>query len=337
MRYFFKKNAFYILAGSIGMGYAVFSQSAKDINLGKSEIAQKASHSSLLDVGGAANSLAKPLTKASSEIQDVARDDANICKDGCEVIQTILQTTLDLDDVRYETLLGSLDPFTKFLRDNPKGQRDFIDIAMSTSDGNKRDLIIDAFTQLPKAQAEVFAFELLNADGWQLRSKAPQLLEHHDGLSEEKIEAYFEALGQEANPYVKKRLLQTLTSNAALAQSENLIPSLNAIIQYTTNESTRSSALSVKMDLNPDVSSRASDAMHALRSGQAEFQLTGLLAFETLLENADTRQTIDKRALQNQLNYLRESTRFSKDDQTSLRLLNEADTMYERHFETDPE
>ncbi len=326
-----KKYWFYIVALACGGAFALFSQDyrpSNDHSLSDS-LAKKhdTTHFSSTEIGK---------TKSNLQASALKLQPDNPCNKTCKTIRDQLLSSDSLHDENYETLLAHTQRFTEYLVGNFERQNEFINLAISTSDANKRDLIIEAFKGLPKNQSMGFAFQLLENENWEIRVKSTELLEGNNELSDRDVQSYYDSLSREQNSYVKQRMVQALVYSDNLLENENLVSTLDSMIQHASDASVRSTALRTKVQVSNDTQSLLRDAVYALNSGQQSFQITGLSVYENLLkqakENEKIKHIINQNGIIKELENVIESARFASDESLSLDLFQEFEYVYERHF-----
>jgi len=262
--------------------------------------------------------------------------DEKFCIGLCLETSNRLTSPDRIDDESFEKLFGEMHELAAYLETNYVARMDMLDLAMSTPEGKRRKLIVNAFSLLPVYQQEELGAELLKSDNWRARTDGVTLSISPESLTSDKAARLMNVLRNETHSHVKNSILGGVENAKHLKGDSATLDHLSNIMLTETVSSVRSDAMLAKLALSEHPHDAMSDAFMALRSGDIELQRTAFIVFEKIYETNDLvdggLDKIDHNALQRALEDFMD-VEINDDNRESMhRLLMEADRFYERHF-----
>ncbi len=284
-----------------------------------------------------AQRLAIAPTLSTSKTSEIAPNSTVIdtsCLGLCLDAQKLLALNTPIDDETYERLSGLAEGLAAHLEKNHSARIDMLDLARTTQDGNKRALLIDAFSLLPMVQREEIGTALMKSDNWLIRTDGIKLSTSPEGMASDKANSLINSFTNEPHFHVKTTILGVLENSEGLKGHQETLDNLSIIMQRETNPQVKSDAFLAKFALQGDPLDAMPDILIALGSGETELQQSALIVLGRVYESdhfVGGLDRIDHGAIKREIEDLKDIT-FDADDQELIRLLNEADRFYERHF-----
>jgi len=276
------------------------------------------------------------LPQTESDTGTRASQSETTCLGRCFNISQRLTDNTVIEDEQFETLLGQMAEFAAYLETHDDARQDMLNLALTTPDGNKRALLIDAFSLLPLAQRDNLGQAFIESHHWRLRTDGVNLLTLDPNITSDKASELITTLETDPHPHVKTTILRGLKSAQTLKGDPTTLDHLSLIMRSETHSSVKSEILLTKLALEEDPLKVMPDTLLALNSGDPDFQYTALIALERMYEtdhvtNGNLDQ-IDHRSIKQGLEALLEIEVTAENKSSMGRLLQEADAFYERHF-----
>lgn len=285
-------------------------------------------------------SLSKPKTTRVSHTTDPTSQALSgtddLCLSHCLEISNRLMGADIIDDESFETLFGQMDALAAYLETNYIARMDILDLAMHTQQGNKRALIVNAFTLLPAEQREELGQALLKSENWRARVDGVNLSIMPESLTPDKAKDLYSVIAQETHPVVKTSIINGIKNAAQLKGDRVMLDNLSDILRTDTDSSVRSSAMLAKLALQKDPHDALPDTFMALTSGDVELQSSAFIALEQIYDANNLidggLDRIDHDAVRRALDDFME-VEINEDNEKSIGLLlTQSDRFYERHF-----
>ncbi len=263
---------------------------------------------------------------------------ASACSAGCETTLSLLDKDLELDDEDFQTLRAHSQEIATYLQGNESKRRYYTQLAMTTTDGDKRAYITEVFKHLPEQQRVTVAENFIGSDAWRVRADGVALISDHGASNLNEASSLMNIFYSEESAYVKNKILGNLQNSAALRGDVNVLQQLDSALYTEPDASVRIAALKAKMQLNREPYHILPDALQALRSDEPDFQLAGLIAIEEVLkrekEYSENGTYIDKNTIENELEIIRNLAVYGQDKKRVENLMREADAAYLRYFQS---
>lgn len=254
------------------------------------------------------------------------------CEQGCLAQMEMLISAELIDDASYQSLLSNTDQLASYLKNNPKARLELLEIALQTSEGNKRDLIIAAFSQLSIQDRTEFGLALSQSPNREQRKEGVDFLAAAETMSLSVATEFSIMLRTETDQHIKTSLIRALNKPEKFRGDQAIIDDLSYMVQSEMNNKIRGEALLSKASLVSHSEQVVDDALSAVRSGEPDYQLYGLRALETALNRSSQEGT--------QMSWLYEEA--SRDifyelttpayESISSDVRKEAAAIYKRHF-----
>jgi len=259
------------------------------------------------------------------------------CLGRCYEMSQLFADSLKIDDERFETLLGQMTEFAAYLETNEAARMEMLDLALTTPDGNKRALLMDAFSLLPVTQRDILGAALIESNQWRVRTDGVNLSTIGQDITADKANQLIDTLGNDDHPHVKTTILGILKNSDSLKGDQKMLDNLSIMLGTETYANVRSEVLLTKLALENDPINVMPDTLLALGSNDPEYQYTAIIALDRIYESNQmvngTLDPIDHRTVERQLEELLDIEITAENKAYMTRLLHEADAFYERHFQ----
>lgn len=259
------------------------------------------------------------------------------CSARCNTTLSMLDEDLQLDDEAFRKLEGSVHEIAAYLQNDDSKRQYYLEMALTTVDGDKRGFLTDIFKQLPRQQQADIGEFFITSHSWQVRVDGVALITANDAPSLGVANKLMSIFSEEENAYVKNNILTHLKESSLLQGDAEILQKLDSVIYNETDSSVRVEALKTKMQLGEQPYHILPDAVQALRTSEPDFQLAGLVAIDQILkfekEYIEHGVYIDRKSLKNDIQSIRNLAVYGDDGNRFDRLVNEADAVYFRHFE----
>ena len=200
------------------------------------------------------------------------------CKQAIEV----LKLPYRIADDEYEELHSQASQLATYLQSNSQRLNEFVEIALH-ADGNKRKIIIAAFTLLPESDRLVLGQALIQSQSEYHRLDGIHVLAGTESMSQLWVTEFSELLINEQNEYVRHSVVQALNRPEIFEGDAKVLATLTQVIQSGSDASVRGEALLVSARLTHDPQPLLYDSFSAIRSEQSEYQEYGVRAVEEIL------------------------------------------------------
>ena len=277
----------------------------------------------------------EPVTEVASTVDT---NDSEPCISRCRSTLSILDGDLTIDDETLPGLRSSAKQIAAYLQSDESQRQSYLEMALTTTDDNKRSLITDIFLHLPYQQKAELGASFIGSENWRIRVDGVALITDHDTPNAEVVTALLDLFANEQNAYVKGQVLNYLKHSPTLKGDVGMLQQLDAAIHNESSSYVRVSALKAKMKLSEQPYHILPDALQAINSRDPVFQLAGLNAINQVLKQKETYVEsgvyIDMSTIKNNIEGIINSTAYKNDDSKDIdRLVKKADGIYLRHFD----
>ena len=275
---------------------------------------------------------------AANEIDDnIKSTEVAECASRCSSTLSMLNETIEIDDDTFSRLESSIHEISDYLQNNESERHYYLQMAMTTTDGDKRRFLTNIFAQLPDQQRAEIAENFIGSDNWRVRSEGVSLISDHDDLNLEMANTLMDIFSNEESSYIKGNILTNLKQSAILQGDTEILQQLDSALYNETDSSVRVAALNAKMQLSGQPNHVLPDALQALRTSDPELQLAGLIAVEQVLKhmqaNSESGEYIDTNSIRNEFEAIQSMPVYDDDKKRSERLVSEANAIYARYLE----
>ena len=341
-----KKNIFYSLAGLLGLCGALWFIFALK-NVGNAPINQSQKHREASIPAISPNddkALVKQGLDQSDNLSDQAEEVASVidnkasgqCSVRCESTLSMLDEDLELDDETFNKLEAYAEEIAAYLQNDESQRQHYIQMALTTTDGDKRAFLTDVFKHLPYQQKVEIGENFIGSENWRVRADGVTLIADHEASNLDVANTLMGIFSSEENPYVKSSILAYLKHSPTLQGDMEILHQLDSGLYNQTDTSVRVAALKAKMQLSEQPQHILPDALQALRTSELDLQFAGLMAIEKILEHeqktVESGIYIDRNSIKNDIQVIRNLAVYGEDKKRYDRLIREADMIYLRHF-----
>jgi len=342
-----KRNVFYFLAVLLGLSCMLWLMSAVK-NTGSAPISEVQKQGDqlipLISSSDDNRSLKQDINQArnlSGQAREVASQfdntDSGLCSVRCNSTLSMLDEDLELDDDTFHKLAAYVKEIAIYLQNDEGKRQHYLQMALTTSDGDKRNFLTDVFKHLPYMQKVEIGENFIASEKWRVRADGVTLIADHDIANLNVANSLMGIFTSEENAYVKGRILSYLKQSTILQGDVEILYQLDSAIYNGTDSSVRVAALKAKMQLSEQPYQILPDAIHALRTSEPEFQLAGLIAIDQVLkyeqEYIEKGVYIGRDSIKNDIQNIRSQAVYDRDKKRSASLIREANTIYLRYFE----
>ena len=340
-----KRNLFYGLVGLIGLFCLVWLMSylrnAGNEPTNHFQITQGESTSDILlsDDIQAAQYGADRAENSIEVKEDITSINVNSetveCSGQCGSALAMLEEGAELDDETYLKFGSRIKEIAAYLQSHQSERQHYLQMAMTTADGDKRAFLTDVFSLLPEQQKIEIGESFVSSDNWRLRADAVSLIVGSELLDLDDVDRLMSIYSSEQNSYVKSNILTLLKQSSTLQGDTDIMYQLDSDIYNEENPNIRVAALKAKMRLSNHPYHVLTDALQALRTSEPDLQYAGLLAVNQILnheqEYIESGIYVDRASIKNDILYIRNMTAY--DDKRLERVISEANAIYLRYFE----
>ena len=263
--------------------------------------------------------------------------EAAYCSAHCDSALSALDQDIELDDKAFDKLEAYINEIATYLASNEARRQFYLEMALTTLDGDKRGFLTDVFRQLPYAQKAELGDRFIDSDNWLLRADGVTLIADTEASNSDLATKLLEVFAREENPHIKDTILNQLKQAPKLRGDIEVLQQLDSIIYKDTAPSVRVTALKAKMQLSEQPHHIIPDAIQALRTTEPEFQLAGLTVIDQILANenkhVENGAYIDKTTIKTDIENIRNMTVYEDNEDHSKHLIREANSIYMRHFQ----
>ena len=335
-----KLNIFYSLAGLIGLVAAaalIFSltEVSKEVaEEGRPTIPASASNSDKRSVIH---------DRDNTEITGYRVDQVNSlvdvepCSARCGATLSMLDEGLEIDDETYQRLETHAQEIAAFLQGNERQRQHYLQIALTTTDGDKRAFLSSVFTHLPYEQKVEIGEDFIGSENWRVRADGVTLIADPAIPNADMANTLMGVFSSEENSYVKGRILNYVKQGASLKGDTQILHQLDSAIYNEANPYVRVAAFKAKMQLSAQPHHMLPDALQALRTTEPELQFASIVAIERILEHhkqhPENSVYLDRSSIKNEFQIIRNLTIYDDDKERFDRLIREANSIYLRYFD----
>jgi hypothetical protein len=259
------------------------------------------------------------------------------CSARCDSTLSMLDQDIELDDEAFNKLATYAEEIAAYLQNNQKQRQHYLQMAMTTTDGDKRSFLTDVFKYLPYEQKAEIGDYFIRSENWRVRADGVTLIADHDISNLDVANGLMDILSNEENSYVKGTILAYLKHSPTLQGDIEVLHQLDLGLYNQENTSVRVAALKAKMQLSEQSYHILPDALQALRTSEPELQLAGLIAISQILEHEqkyiESGYYIDRNSIKNDIQIIRDLAVYDGDDKRFGRLIREANIIYLRYFD----
>jgi hypothetical protein len=249
----------------------------------------------------------------------------------------MLDDDVELDDEAFHKLAAYVKEIATYLQSDESKRKHYTQMALTTTDGDKRSFLNDVFKHLPYLQKVEIGSSFIGSEKWRVRADGVALIVGHDISNLNVANSLMEIYSDEENAYVKGSILRYLKQSSALQGDTEILQQLDSVIYNGTDSSVRVAALKAKMQLSEQPYQILPDAVHALRTSEPEIQLAGLVAIDQVLvheqEYIEQGVYIGRDSIKNEIQNIRNLAVYDGDLRRFDRLVEEANLIYLRYFE----
>lgn len=279
--------------------------------------------------------------KRLDQAEEIERATANRgsgqCSLQCESALTSLAEGSELDDETFQGLAAHIKEIAAYMQNHENQRQYYLQMALTTSDSDKRAFLNAIFEQLPYSQKVEIGEHFIGSDNWQVRADGVTLIADQGASNLIEANRLMDIFSNEQHSYVKSNILGYLEHSAALKGDTEILNQIDSAIYNETNPSVRVAALKAKMQLSEQLHHILPDALQALRTSDPEVQLAGLFALEKVLQHDKKLNGsgvyIDRNAIKNEFRIIRDLAVYDREGKHTDRLAREANMIYSRYFE----
>ena len=257
------------------------------------------------------------------------------CSGQCGSTLAMLEEGTELDDEAFIKFGSRTKEIAAYLQNHQSERQHYLQMAMTTADGDKRAFLTDVFSLLPSQQKTEIGESFVSSDNWRLRADGVSLIAGSELLDLEVVNRLMSIYSSEQNSYVKSNILKLLQQNSTLQGDTEVMYQLDSDIYNEENPNIRVAALKAKMRLSNHPSYVLPDALQALRASEPDLQYAGLIAVGQILDQEqkyiDNGVYVDRATIKNDVMYIRNMTVY--DDKRLERVISEANAIYLRYFD----
>jgi len=259
------------------------------------------------------------------------------CDERCSSLLSILDDNLELDDENFHKLEAYIEELAAYLQYDESKRRHYLQLALTTADGDKRSYLTEVFKHLPYEQKIEIGADFINSENWRVRAYGVTLITE-DGIADQSMANIFiDVLSNETNPYVKGSILKSLEHSSNLQGNPEILQQLGDVINHEPDFAIRKAALNAKKKLSDKPYHILPDAINALRTSDPGFQLAGLIAIDDVLNKEQKYIAegayIDKVTIKNYIENILNTNLYGDPNEHDVEsLAKEANAIYLRHF-----
>lgn len=259
------------------------------------------------------------------------------CSMRCDSTLSMLDQNIELNDEEFRNLAAYTREIATYLQNNKDQRQYFMQMALTTTDGDKRAYLTDVFKHLPEEQKVKVAESFVDSDNWRVRADGVTLIADNGVENLAAASSLMDIFSSEESSYIKERILAYIQNSPTLRGDNEMLQQLDSAIYAESNESVRVAALKAKMQLGEQPYDILPDALQALRASEPELQLAGIVAIEQVLRHekkyAESGAYIDTSSIKNEFQIIQNLASYGDDKKRMDRLIEEANTVYLRYFE----
>jgi len=281
---------------------------------------------------------AKSSVEKTKEVAISATDtELGQCSARCTSTLSMLDENLELDDRTFEKLQIYAKEIAAYLQNNDSQRQYYLEMALTTDDGDKRAFLTDVFTHLPYRQKLELGENFIGSENWRVRADGVTLVADHDTSELEAANTLMNIFSSEENAFIKDRILGYLKQSSTLQGDAEILHQLDSAIYNEIDPAVRVSAFKAKMQLSEQPYHMLPDALQALRTSEPTLQFASIVAIERILkheeEYAERGVYIDTNSIRNEFEIIRTLSVYDDDKERFDRLIQEANSIYSRYFE----
>ena len=285
----------------------------------------------------------EPFLPASADIKQSADQALNVenaveqknCSSQCRTTLALLDTNQSIDDDTFRKLTNSTTAIATYLQGNDQQRQHYLEMALTTTDEDKRSFITKIFKHLPSEQRKLLAKDFIDSDHWRTRAAGVELITvDSEDLNNTELT---NILSNETNSYVQSTILRHLKNNEALKGDLTTLNQLDLIINNASNHpSARVSALKTKLALSEQPYLIVPDAVQALYTNEPSLQSTGLIMIDQLLRQEEELNKngvyLDKKSIKDVLQNIRNTNLEGIENKRLEQIIKESNAVYQRYF-----
>ena len=273
--------------------------------------------------------------KQQLEIESVEQKE---CSSQCQATLSALDKSTVIDDETFHKLGALAKTIAAYLHENDNKRKHYFEMALTTTDDDRRSFLTDVFKYLPAQQKQEIGDGFVVSENWHTRSMGVALITDGDTSDSNTVKKLTAILSIENNSYVKNTIINHLKQDDSLQGDLNVLSQLDLILNNSSDSSsTRVAALKAKLQLSDQPYFIIPDAVQALHTNEPELQFAGLIMIDRVLQEEDKYIEdgvyIDKKTIKDAIQGLRNTSSQGVEDKGLAGLIREADALYLRYFE----
>lgn len=259
------------------------------------------------------------------------------CSARCDSTLSMLDGDVELDDNIFSKLEANIPDIANHLKSDASKRHHYTQIALTTTDGDKRAFLANIFKHLPYQQAIEIGTTFINSESWQVRVDGIELITHDSASGIEVANSLMEIFSNDENAHVKGTILNNLKHSPELQGDTEILQQLDSAIYSETDSSVRVAAFKAKAKLSAETYHILPDALQALRTNDPELQFASLTAIDKILKHEKEYNEdgvyIDRDTIKSEFEIIQNLTVYD-DNERYDRLIREAHSIYSRYFES---
>jgi len=301
-----RSNIFYCilgilsLCGALGLMVAIKNAGKLPGYLSPNQVGQRSPAFSLsVDVSVDEQSVNHGLQQVKPSLEQVYEAASAIeCTTRCRSTLSMLEGDLELDDDAFHQLGAFVKEIAAYLQGDEVERERYLQMALTTSDADKRGFLTDIFYHLPYQQKLELSEAYIASEDWQARADGVTLIADHEIPSVEVATRLMDIFSAEDNSYIKGSILSHLKQRPDLQGDFGILYQLDSAIYNDT--------------------------------------LAGLIAIEQVLQNeqeySESSLYIDKDSFKKEFEMIQNLAIYEDDQQRFDHLISEANLVYSRYF-----
>lgn len=207
------------------------------------------------------------------------------CDPACKSSLTVLRDGLPIDEETYERIVITTEEIAAYVENNEHARFELIDLAATSDDGNKRDLIIAVFYQLEIEHQRELGQAMIESFYPKVRKDGIDFLANPKTMNASLAATFSSQLQVEPDMYIRTSLINALNQPKLFHGNQEILDTLSLVIQADPDPQVRGKALLASGQLHPDPQDMFYDILSAVRSSEPKFQMYGLQTLELVINN----------------------------------------------------
>lgn len=348
------RNIVYSLMGGVGIccaAWLMFALKNDDSDLAKQRLSQDGQLMYLISSNDDESlttsdfdQVENSLVQVKGVISRFDKTQSGQCSAQCKSTFFMLDEDSELEDDTFQKLDIYAEEIAAYLQGDESKRQHYLQMALATTDGDKRRFLTDIFMHLPHQQKIEIGKSFIDSENWRVRADGVALITdpgtskkaEHKISNLNVVKSLMSIFSNEDNSYVKGRILSYLKQSSTLQGDAEILHQLDSAIYNEVDPSVRVAALKAKMQLSEQPYHILPDALQALRTNEPELQLAGLIAIEQVLQHEKTYIEngvyIDRSSIKGEFQMIRHLAVYDADKKRFDHLIREANAVYLRYF-----